>query len=84
MRLRREHMPSPSDEEKAAGVSRYYINEDLTPETARKVKELRGSALVERVWTIDGRIRLTKVGDPNTVIKVNSPFVSLEEALSTK
>jgi hypothetical protein len=84
MRLRREHMPSPSDAEKAAGVSRYYINEDLTPETARKVKELRGSALVERVWTIDGRIRLTKVGDPNTVIKVNSPFVSLEEALSTK
>jgi hypothetical protein len=84
MRLRREHMPSPSDEEKAAGVSRYYINEDLTPETARKVKELRGSALVERVWTIDGRIRLTKVGDPNTIIKVNSPFMSLEEALSTK
>jgi endonuclease V-like protein UPF0215 family len=84
MRLRREHMPSPSDAEKAAGVSRYYINEDLTAETARKVKELRESALVERVWTIDGRIRLTKVGDPNTIIKVNSPFVSLEEALNIK
>jgi hypothetical protein len=84
MRLRREHMPSPSDAEKAAGVSRYYINEDLTPDTARKVKELRGSALVERVWTIDGRIRLVKVGDPNTVIKLNSPFVSLEETLVSK
>jgi hypothetical protein len=84
MRLRREHMPSPSDAEKAAGVSRYYINEDLTPETARKVKELRGSALVERVWTINGRIWLTKVGDPNVIIKLNSPFVSLEEALNTK
>jgi hypothetical protein len=45
------------------------------------VKELRSSDLVERVWTIDGRIRYTKKEDPNIVIKVNSPFVSLEEAL---
>jgi hypothetical protein len=82
MRLRREHIPSPSDAERAAGVSRYYINEDLTPDTAHKVKELRSCELVERVWTIDGRIRFTKVGDPNHIIKISSPFVSLEEALS--
>jgi hypothetical protein len=81
MRLRREHIPSPSDAERAAGVSRYYVNEDLTPDTAHKVKGLRSSDLVERVWTIDGRIRYTKKEDPNIVIKVSSPFVSLEEAL---
>jgi hypothetical protein len=80
MRLRREHMPAPSDAERAAGVTRYYVNEDLTSDTAQ-VKELRSSDLVERVWTIDGRIRFTKPGD-TTIIKLGSPFMSLEEALS--
>jgi hypothetical protein len=84
MRLRRDNMPSPSDAERAAGISRYYINEDLTPETAKKVKELRNCEQVERVWTIDGRIRFTKVGDSNSIIKLSSPFISVEEALTKK
>jgi hypothetical protein len=84
MRLRRDNMPTPSDAERAAGISRYYINEDLTTETARKVKELRSCELVERVWTIDGRIRFTKVGESNSVVKLTSPFIKLEDALSKK
>jgi hypothetical protein len=40
IQLRRDNMPTPSDAERAAGISQYYINEDLTTETARKVKEL--------------------------------------------
>jgi hypothetical protein len=84
LRLRRENMPSPSDAEKAAGVSRYYINEDLTPDVARKVKELRGSGLVERVWTVDGKIRFVLISDKNTVVKLSSPYISLEEALKKK
>jgi hypothetical protein len=83
MRLRRDHMPAPSDAERAAGISRYYVNEDLTSDTAQKVKELRSNDLVERVWTIDGRIRFTRPGD-NSVIKLGSPYVSLEKALSKK
>jgi hypothetical protein len=84
LRLRRENMPSPSDAEKAAGVSRYYINEDLTPDVAKKVKELRGSGLVERVWTVDGKIRFVLISDKNTVVKLSSPYISLEEALKKK
>jgi hypothetical protein len=84
MRLRREHMPMPSDAERAAGVSRYYVNEDLTPDIMRKVKELRGSDRVDKVWTIDGRIRFTLSGDSNTVVKLSSPYVSIEEAINNK
>jgi hypothetical protein len=84
MRLRREHMPTPTDAEKAAGIVRYYINEDLTPETMKKVRELRESDRVERVWTMDGRIRLTLVGDTNNIIRLPSPYVTLEEAITKK
>jgi vacuolar-type H+-ATPase subunit I/STV1 len=84
LRLRRENMPSPSDAEKAAGVTRYYINEDLTSDVARKAKELRGSSLVERVWTVDGKIRFVLISDKNTVIRLSSPYISLEEALKKK
>jgi hypothetical protein len=83
MRLRREHMPSPTDAEKAAGISRYYVNEDLTPATMRKVKELRESERVERVWTIDGRIRFTIVGS-TTIFKLPSPFMAIDDVMSKK
>jgi hypothetical protein len=78
LRLRRENMPSPSDAEKAMGVTRYYINEDLTPDVARKANELRGSGLVERVWTVDGKIRFVLTSDKTTVIRLPSPYISLE------
>jgi hypothetical protein len=83
MRLRREHMPSPSDAEKVAGIQRYYINEDLTVDVAKKVRELRAHEKVDRVWTIDGRIRFTMNGD-NTIIKLPSPYVSIEKAVQQK
>jgi hypothetical protein len=84
MRLRREHTPTPTDAEKAAGIVRYYINEDLTPDTMKKVRELRENSRVERVWTMDGRIRFTLVGDTNTIIRLPSPYMSLEEAIAKK
>jgi hypothetical protein len=76
-------MPSPTDAEKAAGVSRYYVNEDLTPATMRKVKELRECERVERVWTIDGRIRFTTVGS-NIIYKLPSPFMAIDDVMSKK
>jgi hypothetical protein len=83
MRLRREHMPSPSDAEKVAGIQRYYINEDLTADVAKKVRELRACDKVDRVWTIDGRIRFTLNGDSN-IIKLPSPYVPIEKAIQPK
>jgi outer membrane murein-binding lipoprotein Lpp len=83
MRLRRDHMPSPSDAEKTAGIQRYYISEDLTVDAARKVKELRENEKVDRVWTIDGRIRFTLKGD-SAIIKLSSPYVSFENAIQKK
>jgi uncharacterized protein YoxC len=84
MRLRREHTPTPTDAEKVASITRYFINEDLTPDTMRKVRELRERDDIDRVWTIDGRIRFTIAGDSNTVIKLPSPYVSIENYLQKK
>ena len=78
MPMKKEHIPTPTAAEKAAGVQRYSITEDLTVTTAKKLKEIRDSGKVERAWTVDGRIRYTKLGDPNVVCKLPSSFMPLE------
>ena len=82
MRLKKDHMPDPSDAEKAAGTSKYIFVEDLTQVNAKKLKEFRDSQHIERAWTVDGRIRFTVVGDINNVRRLASPFISVEEALN--
>ena len=78
MRMKKDYIPTPTAAEKAAGVQRYSITEDLTVTTAKKLKEIRDSGKVERAWTVDGRIRYTKLGDPNVVCKLPSSFMPLE------
>ena len=82
MRLKKEHMPDPTDAEKATGTSKYIFVEDLTQVNAKKLKEFRDSQHIERAWTVDGRIRFTVVGDINNVRRLASPFISVEEALN--
>ena len=82
MRLKKEHMPDPTDAEKAAGISRFVFVEDLTQVNAKKLKEFRDSQHIERAWTVDGRIRFTAVGDVNNVRRLASPFISVVEALN--
>ena len=82
MRLKKEHMPDPTDAEKAAGISRFVFVEDLTQVNAKKLKEFRDNQHIERAWTVDGRIRFTAVGDVNNVRRLASPFLSVEEALN--
>jgi hypothetical protein len=52
-------------------------------DAARRVKELRENEKVDRVWTIDGRIRFMLKGD-NTVVKLSSPYTSIEKAMQKK
>ena len=79
VRLKKDHMPSPTAAEKAAGVQKYSITEDLTVVTAKKLKEIRDSGEVDKAWTIDGRIRYIRSGDPNVVCKLPSSFTPLED-----
>ena len=74
-RAKKDALPYPSDGEKATGIKRFLLAEDLTPATFNFLRELREDSRVERAWTVDGRIRYTRVGDKdNFVHKISSIF----------
>jgi hypothetical protein len=63
LRYKREGIPSPSSTEKAAGYSKMFIAEDLTPATFKAMKMLKNSEQVSKVWSVDGKVRFTLEGD---------------------
>ena len=71
--------PSPSDAEKNIGVKRYVMVEDLTSPTYSLLKALQDHTGVAKAWTIEGRIRFSRVDKPDTVIKVKSVFEHVEK-----
>jgi hypothetical protein len=83
MRHKKGNIPVTTAAEKAAGVGRIVLVEDLVPAIHKKVKEMSGSGNFEKVWTINGHIRYTLPGD-NTVRKVPSPFINISELLPKK
>jgi hypothetical protein len=84
LRYKREGIPSPSSAEKAAGCSKMFIAEDLTPATFKAIKKLKNSEQVSKVWSVDGQVRFTLEGDTaGTVKKVQSVFLPVEEMISS-
>jgi hypothetical protein len=85
LRSKKEFLPAPSSAERAGGIKRYSLVEDLTGPTHQLFRELVADERVGAVWTVDGRIRFVKSGDgANKVIKAPSPFTSVEELLAKK
>ena len=83
LKLKKDNTLPPCQEEKAAGVKRVVVVEDLTPSTHRKLKELVAQQEFEKVWTINGYIRFTLTGDPDKIVrKLSSPFFSNTEILA--
>ena len=82
LRNKRASLPSPSAAEIQAGVKRYSVVEDLTPTTYKKMREMADSLEVDKVWSIDGRLRYTVPGD-KTIYKVKSVFASVAEILDS-
>jgi len=79
LRSKKEFIPNPSTAEKAGGVRRFSLVEDLTRPTHQLFRELVAD---ERV---DGRLRFTKSGEENSrVYKALSPFSTVEELLKKK
>jgi hypothetical protein len=73
--MRKDSMPKPNDQERALGIKRFYLSEDLTPPTHSLMRLLKEDKRTSRVWSIDGQIRFTKEGDKdNYVHKVRSVF----------
>jgi hypothetical protein len=83
MRHKKGNIPVVSAAEKAAGVARIVVVEDLVPVIHKKVKEMMGVDTIDKVWTINGFIRFTVPGD-NTVRKVQSPYSTIQDILSYK
>jgi len=79
LKHKRLNMPSPTDAEKAAGHKKFVIVEDLTAATHRKLKELQGDQRIEKIWTVNGRLRFVLCGEDKSVKKVKSVFDPNEE-----
>ena len=71
--------PIPSDAEKATGVKRYVMVEDLTSPTYSLLKALQDHSGVAKAWSIEGRIRFSRTDKPNVVVKVKSVYEHVEK-----
>jgi len=72
---KKDGLPPPTEAERAAGVRRLAMVEELTPLTFKYLKSLRECSQVNRAWTINGQILYTLNNDPqNTVRRVSSLF----------
>jgi hypothetical protein len=83
MRHKKANIPAVSAAEKAAGINRLVVVEDLVPVIHKKMKEMMGNDAFDKVWSINGHIRFTVPGD-NSVHRVPSPFSSIQDILTSK
>lgn len=81
LRHKKENMPSPSEDEKKAGVSKFSVTEDLTKANYDMLQKLIKEESVDKAWTIDGNIRFVTVGDKSTTRRVRSPFDQVKDIL---
>jgi hypothetical protein len=81
MRYKKDNIPSPTDAERAAGINRFAIVEDLTSVNAKRLKEYRDDSRVSRAWTVDGRIRFVLAASPDVIRKASSPFISAADII---
>lgn len=81
LRHKKEHMPSPTEDEKKAGVSKFFVTEDLTKANYDMLQKLIKETSVDKVWTIDGNIRFVTVADKKITKRVRSPFDQVKDIL---
>jgi hypothetical protein len=81
LKNKRLNIPSPSDAEKTAGIKRFIIVEDLTPANHKTMKDLQADDRVEKVWSVDGRLRLVLNGEDKSVKKVKSVFDPIDSII---
>jgi len=81
LKNKRTNIPPPSEAEKALGLKRFVLAEDLTTPTYRKLQELMKEEKVTKAWTMNGEIWFV-VGENSQPRKVKSVYDSLESILS--
>jgi len=81
LRCKKEAKVGPNDVEKALGIRRFNISEDLTQPAFKKLKELQNCSDIDRAWSVDGKLNFTVSGS-STVHRVSSVFDDIELILS--
>ena len=84
-RSKKNHLPSPTASEQASGIKYFLLAEDLIYPTFSALKLIREHKLVDRAWTVEGRIRFTRTDDKDKVKrvhKVSSVYDDIESILS--
>ena len=81
MKNKRE-LPKPTAAETEAGITRFILVEDLTPDNHRTLAALSKSKLTDKVWSVDGRIKFTKANRPDVVMTEKSVYDPITKILS--
>jgi len=75
LRNKKDNTPAPTQADKALGSIGFFLNEDLTPSTFKALRTLQSDDRVDKVWSVDGRLRFVLSGDSDRkVIKVKNVF----------
>ena len=82
MRYKKDNMPTPTDSDKASGISFFSLVEDLTPTNAKRLKEFRDNDNVDRAWTVDGKVRFVLKSSSETARKAPSSDLSAAEVIA--
>jgi hypothetical protein len=84
LRFKKNSMPPPSSADRSLGTKGFFISEDVTPPTAKLLRDLLADERVDRAWTVEGRIRYIRSGDANRrVYKVKSVYDSVSTILAS-
>ncbi len=77
----RRSVPLPPEGDREAGIRRYAVVEDLTPDSHRLLKQLQRDDRTEKVWSSNGQLFFTR---PNTqgYQKVKNIFDSIDTILA--
>ena len=81
LKNKRNSTPQPTEGEKASGIKRFVIAEDLTTPTYRKLQDLQKDDRVVKAWTVAGEIWFVTQGDNIRPKKVRSIFDTSDKIL---
>jgi hypothetical protein len=83
LKNKKTSIPSPTTQERAAGVKRFVVVEDLTPPNYKKLTELLSDDRIEKAWSVEGRLRFVLAGSDKSVKKVKSVYDSVDHIVSS-
>ena len=83
LRLKRNHMPTPSDAEVTRGIKYYSVTPDLTRHNHYLLTNLKRDDRVKAAWSIDGHIRFCLLADEKIKYQVQDVFSPVEDIISS-